>query len=110
QTPLAFAMIVGPAVLGNWGHLYLGIRRGPGVEPGCRAWLLLLKGEAFALGIGLILSFLLTPAFAREVAIPDGWVTRLTISFVYAQLALFIGIFTQLLFNERPSTAPLPPP
>lgn len=95
----------------TFGYLVLGIRRRIGLPDPARALEIWLRGQAAALIGSVLCIFLAAPGLIEEQ-----FVSRLSLPvcigmvFILAQLALFIGIFTQLLFDDKPTTAPLDAP
>ncbi len=73
------------------------------------------SGEIFALVIGKSLFWVFAPLIPMEgnnqslQAMCDG-ATSFAMILLYAQIALFFGIFIQLIFDEKPTTAPLDAP
>ena len=88
--------------------LYLAyeVARRSGVATLQRVGFVMVKGEIGALAIGALVIWLLAPSVLGE-EFPAGG--RLLAVILYAQLALFIGVFT-LLFEEKSVTAPLAEP
>lgn len=81
-----------------------GVARRIGIIPWRRVLLFILKGEAVSLALAWGATATLAPLFLTPA--PAGaafW----SIVFLYAQLALAIGVITQLLFSGKPATMPL---
>jgi hypothetical protein len=57
------------------------------------------------MGVAVVFRWLLQPILTWSTPM-HAWIAPL----ILAQFALFIGIFTQLLFDEKPTTAPLDAP
>lgn len=73
------------------------------------------SGEMFALLVGIVLFWMFAPLIPIDgsnqslQAMCDG-ATSFAMILLYAQIALFFGIFIQLIFDEKPTTAPLDVP
>ncbi|NJN66282.1 MAG: hypothetical protein HC884_06005 [Chloroflexaceae bacterium] len=72
-----------------------------------RAAVLWSWSEGFAVAAGVGVAWIVIPSLLNQ---RPTWSDILLLVPPYAQLALFIGIFTQLIFDERPTTAPLDAP
>jgi hypothetical protein len=88
-------------------YLAYEINRQTGVSAIPRAILLAIKGQIFALILGLIAVFLLGPFFLADIKPAPTMGEWLMGAGLYAQFALAIGIFTQLIFDDRRTTDPL---
>lgn len=97
------------AVMGMPGYLWSGIRRKIQLDSARRRAIhMWLMGEVVAIDISLAL----TPIFLPKM-VPDetlSFLQSFVIAIMYAQIALFIGVFTQLIFDEKPATTPLDSP
>jgi hypothetical protein len=110
-------------------YLYGGIQRKTGIGFGRalkRAFLIWCPGQVAAVGIGLMLALLIAPIIQAEqnsqlltigymYTMPGSyWKIMLPVNIflvvLYAQIALFIGVFVQLLFDEKSTTSPLGAP
>ncbi len=111
--------IVTTGVLMVLTYLYLrqGIFRRTGVQAWKRAFGLWFHGEVFAFLVGVAF----TAAMTGVLLLPEGcdgchfWVFCYRwwwwfIPLLYGQVSLFIGISSQLLFDNRPTTTPLDAP
>jgi hypothetical protein len=107
---LALGLLLGATMLG---YLWYGIWRKVQVRAGWRALHLWLKGQLWAILIGIAVTLILGVLFIDDlqdgVRLAELLRLGLLVTF-YAQVALAIGIVTQLLFDEKPSTAPLDVP
>jgi hypothetical protein len=92
-------------------YLRTGIRRKVGKSACGRAWTLWWHGEMVAIVISSTLTVILPPLLLDEgqCTFTSPWYWFL-LPLLLAQFALFIGIFTQLIFEEKPTTLPLDPP
>ncbi len=107
-----------PLVLFTYGYLVWGIGRKTGVAAWPRAWALWWRGMLVALLVAALLTWGIAPIEFSDPSVnltdsvpwlPLVWIGILMVV-LYAQLALFFGIFVQLLFEDRPTTAPLDAP
>ena len=88
-------------------YLAAGIYRKTQVRPWRRTIYILWPCEILSLVLGLLTTIAVAPLQLNcQLSLID--ITLLTPAI--AQFALFIGIFTQLLFDDKPSTAPLDAP
>jgi hypothetical protein len=115
--------------LGTLVYLTAGIQRKTGIGVGAltRAMYIWLYGQVAAMLMGGLLLWLIAPTiryqdeylishFAAQtyrlpgtgwsLGVPEGWLLVM----LYAQIALFFGVFIQLLFDEKPTTTPLDAP
>lgn len=101
----------------TFGYMYSGIRNAVGYKSLRQAFTLWFFGELFALALSFTLMDVLgdfvrsSLADSRTNAPPSLGVWNVVVMGVLlAQIGLFVGIFGQLLFGDRASTAPLDPP
>jgi hypothetical protein len=105
QHPLRLGIgILVPASI-TWYYLASGIQRKVAYDAGKRTWHLWIIGQISAIGMALLFSWLLQPTIQWSEPW-HAWVAPVLL----AQFALFIGIFTQLIFDEKPTTTPLDAP
>ncbi len=115
ETPLLWCSTVVVLAAGTYGYLAWGIERKTGVAARQRALALMLRGEGCALVVGALLTTIIAPIEldpSLDLTKSAFWSIPFWVLIVilYAQLALFFGIFVQLLFDDRPATAPLDAP
>jgi hypothetical protein len=89
----------------TWIYLFSGIKRKVAYDSSKRTFLLWGVGQVGAIGVAVMFRWLLQPVLTWSTP-THAWIAPL----ILAQFALFIGIFTQLLFDEKPTTAPLDAP
>ncbi len=89
----------------TWLYLAFGIQRKVACDTFQRTGHLWLIGQISAIAVALLFSWLLQPMIQWSEPW-HAWVAPVLL----AQFALFIGIFTQLIFDEKPTTTPLDAP
>lgn len=107
----AAAVLIAAALMaGTFLYLVHGIRRATGLTSAragwARAWAIWIRGELFALAGGFPVAWAVAPILDSGFAAGD----LVPVVALYAQVALFVGVFTQLLFDDKPATAPLAAP
>lgn len=94
------------------GYLVYGLRHKTGLGSGRvaagRALNLWLRGQVFALAAGLVLGAAAAAVQVEGFAIWSG--SGLAVVVAYAQITVAFAIFVQLLFDDKPATAPLAAP
>jgi hypothetical protein len=124
-----WGVVTGGMGLGTLVYLTAGIQRKTGIGVGAfkRATHIWLYGQAAAILMGSLLVRLIAPTIryqdqylishfaAHPYGLPGtGWSLVVPeeglLVLLYAQIALFFGVFIQLLFDEKPTTTPLDAP
>jgi hypothetical protein len=116
-TVLVAALIVGPFF-----YLAMGIKRRTGIRRNgiilARTWDIWWRGQVFALLLGTLITWAIGNMELKGVDAGTEILTGLDviswsgafIIAIYAQITIALGIFVQLLFDDKPTTAPLEAP